>query len=219
MRDGSNSICDPVCTPGCINGNCVEPNSCQCWEGYEDTRQHFLCAPTCRPACENGRCAAPGRCECDASYVVTNASEPHVCTSQCKETCINAECLSPDVCTCLEGFAFLEGSSTECAPVCRQPCRFGQMCTAPDTCSAIGTISTMTVTEKTSMPAWGVLALSLLLCVVLLTLPVVFMRYILHRRKAQRDKQQANLIENPSYGVCLASSEDITGEQQIRLDD
>lgn len=62
------------------------------------------------------------------------------------------------------------------------------------------------------------LGLAVLLCLLLVMLPVLLLREYLQRRQARRDKQRVHLIENPSYGVCLAASDE-PGDQEIGLGD
>ncbi|XP_017858948.1 PREDICTED: multiple epidermal growth factor-like domains protein 11 [Drosophila arizonae] len=218
LREGSSSICDPICSPSCSNGTCVEPNSCECWPGYEDTKLYYECKPSCRPSCQNGRCVAPGRCECNPGFTASNASEPHVCRSQCQERCINAECLRPNQCICLAGYSFIANSRSECAPDCSQPCDEDSVCVAPEICER-RTYRALSVDGSGGYPKWSMLCLALLLCLFLLMLPMILTREYLQRRKSRKDKQRVHLIENPSYGVCLAASEELPADQQIGLGD
>lgn len=59
-------ICQPKCDMECINGTCIEVNTCSCFEGYEFLKDSFnVCEPVCDPPCLNGNCVKPNVCSCD----------------------------------------------------------------------------------------------------------------------------------------------------------
>jgi len=60
--------------------------------------------------------------------------------------------------------------------------------------------------------------LAILLCLALVMVPLLVLRE-LQRRRRGGDKQRNNLIENPSYGVVQANSEEADNELGIGLGD
>lgn len=42
-RNGSEQICKPLCSGGCLNGSCAEPEACQCSDGFEYNREFKGC--------------------------------------------------------------------------------------------------------------------------------------------------------------------------------
>ncbi|XP_048476526.1 multiple epidermal growth factor-like domains protein 8 [Rhincodon typus] len=52
MQDSGLGLCKPVCEQGCVNGTCVQPNSCQCHFGYV--------GPNCSVQCQ---CNQHSNCE------------------------------------------------------------------------------------------------------------------------------------------------------------
>jgi len=60
----------------CKNGDCTDPDHCNCWRGYQlehsETNYH-RCEPICgEPSnpggCVNGKCVAPYLCKCDDGF-------------------------------------------------------------------------------------------------------------------------------------------------------
>ena len=56
---------EPICSNGCINGECRAPDFCTCeigWEGSDCT--------TCieKPGCQNGYCSKAFECKCEAGW-------------------------------------------------------------------------------------------------------------------------------------------------------
>lgn len=59
-------ICRPQCTLGCVNGECIEVDTCNCKEGYEFANDsEHICQPVCNPSCGKGKCIGPNECKCD----------------------------------------------------------------------------------------------------------------------------------------------------------
>ena len=119
--------CNPICNHRCANGQCVEPNTCQCNEGFKtDPNNAFNCIPICEPECVHGYCAAPNECKCNIGYVeIENRTV-------CKPVCVGCEfgqCVEPNNCACFEGY---ERTNFTCKPRCSS-CSNGD-CVAPETC-------------------------------------------------------------------------------------
>lgn len=93
----------PVCTPPCINSQCMPNNYCECDYGY--TRDEYAknkCLPYCYN-CANGKCIRPNVCECNTGY---RMNENNVCEPICAQNCEkqHAYCSSPNICTCNVGY-------------------------------------------------------------------------------------------------------------------
>lgn len=77
MRDGFVDLCEPQCENECVGGVCIEPNECQCENGYElghNKNETNICYPICKSnidginGCGNGTCIAPNTCKCDYGF-------------------------------------------------------------------------------------------------------------------------------------------------------
>ena len=90
-----------VCTPACVNGQCMPNNYCKCDHGYESYIGNE-CLPYCSN-CEHGKCIAPDVCQCDFGYQMNKngVCEP-VCAQDCEKQ--HAYCSSPNTCTCNFGY-------------------------------------------------------------------------------------------------------------------
>lgn len=95
------NVCVPVCTPSCLNSQCLPNNYCECNQGYVKHTENE-CLPYCKN-CVNGKCVAPGVCQCDFGYQMdkNNICKP-VCTENCEKQ--HAYCSSPGTCTCYIGY-------------------------------------------------------------------------------------------------------------------
>lgn len=56
----SNGTCLPKCSMGCKNGKCVEPEICQCDNGFKPSSMIFDCVPICEAGC--AICIEPFTC-------------------------------------------------------------------------------------------------------------------------------------------------------------
>lgn len=158
-----NGTCFPICDKECVNGECLAPNQCECFEGYssENSTDYNLCQAVCSNGCQNGNCIAPGKCICHKGYgkiadecipLCEKCSLGHCvrpeecvcdrgydlidgdCVPICEEECKNAKCTGPNSCTCLPGYNYTDINSLfECLPVCEDDCENG-VCVAPNTC-------------------------------------------------------------------------------------
>lgn len=96
---GDGLQCQPQCEQGCVNGECVAPNTCEClrspkrpdryaWVGPDCS----VCAPDSGICHDNATCLSNGNevgCECVAGYVGDGFS----CTPLCDNPCLNGECV------------------------------------------------------------------------------------------------------------------------------
>ncbi|XP_038107568.1 fibrillin-1 isoform X1 [Culex quinquefasciatus] len=131
----NSSVCEPICgggddydyDGGCQNGRCVEPNVCQCDEGFdfadgsrircqslEEIRQERelqqkvkQCAKECNGECQQGYC------QCPVGYV-NPKDQDHRCEPLCEPQCIHGTCILPNRCECDQGYEFYNGSTYEC---------------------------------------------------------------------------------------------------------
>lgn len=105
-RKVNSTFCEPICAFTdeefeCINGHCIAPNKCQCFDDYKAVAgSPFQCEPICHN-CINGDCLAPGVCECYADY---EKNEDGICVPVCNPECINGVCQAPNECVCYENF-------------------------------------------------------------------------------------------------------------------
>ena len=130
----------PVCFPECVNGDCVEPNTCACYDDWHGP----LCDQTCSPSCFNGVCNETLQCECDPFWTGISC-DTQTCDNQCvngicdivnyecicdvgwtgvlcdepvcSPDCGNGECVNPDVCDC-DMFWFGPACDLSCTPFC-----------------------------------------------------------------------------------------------------
>ncbi|XP_029160414.1 fibrillin-2-like [Nylanderia fulva] len=125
--------CVPVCTNGCINGTCVEPEVCSCNEGYLMDSDGFTCRPACDEECERnyGYCYEPHVCSCLPGYkkIDNNSSS---CEPVCDRACINGYCAAPNVCKCIDSYEIKQSDRFTCTPKC-ETCRSGA-CLASNVC-------------------------------------------------------------------------------------
>lgn len=78
------TFCSPICSfedgHDCIEGTCIAPQVCQCFEGFKflDSR-NCTCVPMCNPSCINGICTTDG-CKClEGFYEISD--------NECKKNC------------------------------------------------------------------------------------------------------------------------------------
>eukprot|EP00048_Salpingoeca_helianthica_P014171 m.217680 g.217680 ORF g.217680 m.217680 type:complete len:2154 (-) comp15603_c0_seq6:26-6487(-) len=115
----------PVCSGGCGNGVCVNPNTCSCNSGWSGSTCN---TPVCLTACANGgTCSAPNTCSCASGWTGATCATP-VCTSACSN---GGTCSAPNTCTCAAGWT----GATCATPVCTTICSNGGTCTAPNACT------------------------------------------------------------------------------------
>lgn len=95
-----NDVCVPVCTPPCLNGQCMPNNYCKCDHGYVRHTGNE-CSPYCSN-CVNGKCIAPDVCQCNFGYQMKNDVCEPVCAEDCEKQ--HAYCSSPNTCTCNVGY-------------------------------------------------------------------------------------------------------------------
>ena len=139
---------DPVCDPGCVNGNCTAPNTCTCETGFNGTT---CLDPVCDPGCVNGNCTGPNTCTCETGFNGTTCLDP-----VCDPGCVNGNCTAPNTCTCETGF-----NGTTCLdPVCDPGCVNGN-CTGPNTCTCETGFNGTTCVDPVCDPS----CLSPLLCI------------------------------------------------------
>ena len=105
---GNGTVCEPICSQGCLQGTCVAPDVCKClnssftagvqaWSG-NDCSQCVQGAHGCHP---NATCftLTPGsaRCVCNSGYNGIGGVE---CAPVCQRDCVHGKCTAPDTCTC-----------------------------------------------------------------------------------------------------------------------
>ncbi|KAG4080697.1 hypothetical protein HA402_013227 [Bradysia odoriphaga] len=142
-------ICQPKCMDECINGFCIEVDTCTCKKGYEFVKDSFnVCEPVCDPPCDNGDCVAPDVCLCDHGYKLLDGQ----CQAHCDNECINGACVYPNQCECNDGYVFASTSANVCEAFC-QNCTNG-ICVEPNICEcSIGfSMTERNVCEKLCAP-------------------------------------------------------------------
>ncbi|XP_058816140.1 tenascin-like [Topomyia yanbarensis] len=136
LTETNSSVCEPICDDGdddeyengCLNGRCIEPNVCQCDDGYDFVdgsrmrcqsveelrleKERQLKEKLCLSDCSNGVCEQ-GYCQCSMGYVNPKAQN-HRCVPACEPECQNASCVLRNRCECDLGYEFYNHSSTVC---------------------------------------------------------------------------------------------------------
>ncbi|KAG9428219.1 multiple epidermal growth factor-like domains protein 11 isoform X1 [Apis mellifera carnica] len=130
-------VCEPVCNPGCVNGRCTRPNSCECHIGYSPSEyDQYMCLPVCESHCPNGVCTNPNQCSCNVGFELSE-DELH-CLPVCAQDCAhyNAHCTDPNHCTCNSGYRQSDAAAylPSCTPICEIPCVNGK-CGEPNVCT------------------------------------------------------------------------------------
>ncbi|XP_055632768.1 fibrillin-1-like [Toxorhynchites rutilus septentrionalis] len=130
----NSSVCEPICEDeyeyenGCLNGKCVEPNVCQCDDGYDFVdgshtrcqsieeirieKQRKLMEKLCSQECSNGKCVQ-GYCLCTEGYG-NPEGQIHRCIALCDPPCRNGTCILPNRCECDQGYQFYNDSLSVC---------------------------------------------------------------------------------------------------------
>ncbi|XP_017465112.1 PREDICTED: tenascin isoform X2 [Rhagoletis zephyria] len=131
--DPTRKFCMPRCEFSCAHNEiCVEPNKCECAEGYTRALPPSTmgCQPICIPDCGFGHCVAPNHCECFHGYLKRlNGS---TCESNCYMRCESGFCANRTTCVCQNGYRF-DQNTTSCLPVCDEDCENG-ICLSPGVC-------------------------------------------------------------------------------------
>ena len=141
VHDPKDGKCVPYCAGGCVNGKCIEPNKCECIQGYTVTDRSKPNECHCEMYCAE----VDGTCEClhkdqriDGLLIHNNA------TVNCTETtptngtlsyicnCINGF-ESNGTCVCANGYKMRDGFIDLCEPDCRGECN-GGICIEPNQC-------------------------------------------------------------------------------------
>uniref|UniRef100_A0A1A9WU35 EGF-like domain-containing protein n=1 Tax=Glossina brevipalpis TaxID=37001 RepID=A0A1A9WU35_9MUSC len=100
--NSSTSVCEPICSDHCENGQCLSPDMCVCNKGYlmgPDNK----CQPMCSQGCQQGRCIKPEKCECNKHFRLMENST-HLCLPVCEPSCVNGDCVAPNFCVCHKGY-------------------------------------------------------------------------------------------------------------------
>jgi hypothetical protein len=82
--DSNSKTCVPVCSGGCVNGSCAEPDECKCYEGYHMDPEGNSCILDCPEGCVNGNCSQSHTCTCDAGWEGVNCTMELSGCSLCK---------------------------------------------------------------------------------------------------------------------------------------
>lgn len=99
--------CTPICRNGCVNGQCVRPDVCECAVGYAASSPGAGdCVPKCDRPCTDGVCVAPNRCECNGGFVKAADGE---CRPVCNPVCVKGRCTAPGECSCDDGELLIGG--------------------------------------------------------------------------------------------------------------
>eukprot|EP00347_Sterkiella_histriomuscorum_P007352 403349276 len=93
----------PVCTPPCVNGECVGPNNCYCKPGWSGQ----TCSEGICKKCLYGICSAPEVCQCFYGYEGAGCD---IAVSH--PPCVHGKAIKPDVCQCDVGWT---------GPICDVP--------------------------------------------------------------------------------------------------
>ncbi|XP_048006679.1 LOW QUALITY PROTEIN: glutenin, high molecular weight subunit PW212-like [Leguminivora glycinivorella] len=101
-------ICDPVCTPECVNALCTAPGVCSCFPDHVINLAGF-CVATCPIGCQNGHCDGQ-RCMCKEGFKLDVSGR--FCVPHCRDNCSGTgNCTAPNTCECKPGYSSsLDGS-------------------------------------------------------------------------------------------------------------
>ncbi|CAH1646919.1 unnamed protein product [Spodoptera littoralis] len=135
--DAEFNRCLPICSTPCINGTCIDVDTCIC-----DTPLILVggscIMPTCTN-CEHGDCTAPNVCECHPGYIKSEG----ICKKFCDNPCISGECVGYNKCKCHDGFMLDPIDPLKCILCdnnhelkCTVTCRHGY-CSPPTACSCV----------------------------------------------------------------------------------
>eukprot|EP00118_Oscarella_pearsei_P020479 m.221948 g.221948 ORF g.221948 m.221948 type:complete len:412 (+) comp39968_c0_seq7:297-1532(+) len=114
----------PICKFGCVNGECVKPDTCVCSNGWTGASCNH---PVCSRGCIHGDCVAPERCSCEDGWTGDNCDRPF-CGRKCRNEGV---CTAPNTCSC-KTMMWRGELCTE--PFCQNGCENGGNCSAPGTC-------------------------------------------------------------------------------------
>ncbi|XP_055901913.1 epidermal growth factor-like protein [Eupeodes corollae] len=122
--------CEPICD-NCLNGYCVAPGECECYNGFVKN-DNGDCVFTCPISCLNGQCYLDGTCKCHQGYKLDETKK--FCRPICSEGCNGwmQNCTEPENCGCSTGYTLRENG---CTPVCEPDCGLGGECVEPNKCS------------------------------------------------------------------------------------
>ena len=116
-----------MCTQGCSNGQCLQPDDCVCHPGWTGASCNIA---ICSRGCKNGTCYYPETCFCHKGWTGETCDEP-ICENECEN---GGVCSSPDTCDC-KGTEWKGDTCNE--PACRSDCQNGGNCVAPSTCDCV----------------------------------------------------------------------------------
>ncbi|KAJ6647478.1 Epidermal growth factor-like protein [Pseudolycoriella hygida] len=125
-------VCQPKCENECVNGICIEVDTCACKTGFEFVKDSIdVCEPVCEPPCYNGICESPNTCLCDPGY--ENVDQQ--CIPHCEHECVNGVCVNPNQCECWAGYTSKLNSINQCEAFCDN-CTNG-ICIEPNNCKCL----------------------------------------------------------------------------------
>ncbi|XP_015523852.2 neurogenic locus notch homolog protein 1-like isoform X3 [Neodiprion lecontei] len=119
------------CSRECGFGECVGLDTCECFRGYNKTKDGQCFDPICNKRCGFGECVGPNTCKCFRGY---NKTKDGRCFDPiCNEGCGYGKCVGPNTCKCLNGCnKTKDGQCTY--PICKEECKYSS-CTGPDICT------------------------------------------------------------------------------------
>ncbi|XP_046420517.1 von Willebrand factor D and EGF domain-containing protein-like [Neodiprion fabricii] len=119
------------CSRECGFGECVGRNTCECFNGYNKTKDGRCSDPICNEGCGHGKCVGPNTCECFKGY---NKTKDGRCSDPiCNEGCGHGKCVGPNTCECFSGYS--KTKDGQCTyPICKEECKHSS-CTSPDICT------------------------------------------------------------------------------------
>ncbi|XP_046613725.1 neurogenic locus notch homolog protein 1-like [Neodiprion virginianus] len=118
------------CSRECGFGECVGLNTCECFNGYNKTKDGRCSDPICNEGCGHGKCVGPNTCECFKGY---NKTKDGRCFNRiCNKVCGFGKCVGPNTCECFKGYnKTKDGRCSD--PICNEWCGHGK-CVGPNTC-------------------------------------------------------------------------------------
>jgi len=82
----------------CTHEISVDPNTCECLDGYIMNSCNEMCVPVGLGDCMNGKFVQPDVCKCFEDYSMDPVSG--MCMLECPGSCDSGRCLASRTCSC-----------------------------------------------------------------------------------------------------------------------
>jgi hypothetical protein len=82
----------------CKHENSVDPDTCECLDGYSMNSCNEMCVPVCLGDCKNCSCVRANVCKCFEDYSMDPISGR--CMPECPGSCDSGRCSASRTCSC-----------------------------------------------------------------------------------------------------------------------